>query len=607
MPRAPGPATRRTGSRRSPGAARVVPSRGAHIVIRKDRLEAQGGMTLRIPGRVVFIIPWPNHWIIGTTDHADERPPERPTALDEDVDELLGVVNRRMTLDLSRADILGTYAGLRPLVGDVGGSTVKASREHKVTTDPTGIVRIGGGKYTTYRIMARDTIDAVLGAAAKDRPSGTAELPLVGAAPLADLALLAGNVERETGLPATVARRLVSRHGTEAEAVVAAGRAGDLLGVLPGHGAPRGGGGLGGHSPSWPPRSTTSSAVGCVSPRSSRIGVPRSRPRVAAILGVRARLGSRRARPPRSRRTSPARPWNSAFPVAEGAVAMADDRLILALDQGTTSSRAIAFGRDGIPVASAQRAFEQRYPQPGHVTHDPEAIWDSQLAVAREVVAAVGGPERIAAIGIANQRETTVVWDRATGLPVADAIVWQSRITAPACEALRARGLETTFRERTGLPHRRLLLRPEDRPHPRRRGRTAVAGRAGRAGVRHDRHVPCLAADRWPGPRHGRLKCQPDAALRHPRPALGRGAAGRRSASPRRSCPTVGPTSGVVGGDRCLAVRAPDPDRGPGGRPAGGHVRAGMPGAGFRQDDLRDRRLPHPEHGSRRGRVDGTA
>lgn len=131
---------------------------------------------------------------------------------------------------------------------------------------------------------------------------------------------------------------------------------------------------------------------------------------------------------------------------------MADDRLILALDQGTTSSRAIAFGRDGLPVASAQLPFEQRYPSPGHVTHDPEAIWSSQLAVARQVIAAVGGPERIVAIGIANQRETTVIWDRATGVPVADAIVWQSRITAPACEALRARALEPLFRERTGLP-----------------------------------------------------------------------------------------------------------------------------------------------------------
>ncbi|HET9435507.1 MAG TPA: glycerol kinase GlpK [Candidatus Limnocylindrales bacterium] len=126
--------------------------------------------------------------------------------------------------------------------------------------------------------------------------------------------------------------------------------------------------------------------------------------------------------------------------------------LVLALDQGTTSSRAIAFRRDGRPAAVAQQPFEQRFPSPGHVTHDPEAIWESQLAVARAVVAQVGGPERIAAVGITNQRETTVVWDRATGAPIADAIVWQSRITAPACERLRAAGLESRFRERTGLP-----------------------------------------------------------------------------------------------------------------------------------------------------------
>jgi glycerol kinase len=131
---------------------------------------------------------------------------------------------------------------------------------------------------------------------------------------------------------------------------------------------------------------------------------------------------------------------------------VARDRLILALDQGTTSSRAIAFDHDGNPVASAQQPFEQRFPTPGHVTHDPEAIWSSQLAVAREVIGAVGGPEQIVAIGITNQRETTIVWDRVTGRPVADAIVWQSRITAPACDALRAAGHEPLFRERTGLP-----------------------------------------------------------------------------------------------------------------------------------------------------------
>jgi glycerol kinase len=126
--------------------------------------------------------------------------------------------------------------------------------------------------------------------------------------------------------------------------------------------------------------------------------------------------------------------------------------LVLALDQGTTSSRAIAFDHAGRVVASAAREFEQRFPSPGHVTHDPEAIWSSQLAVARDVVEQVGGSGRIAALGITNQRETTIVWDRKTGRPVADAIVWQSRITEPFCAELRAAGHEALFRQRTGLP-----------------------------------------------------------------------------------------------------------------------------------------------------------
>lgn len=128
-------------------------------------------------------------------------------------------------------------------------------------------------------------------------------------------------------------------------------------------------------------------------------------------------------------------------------------RYILALDQGTTSSRAILFDHAGAPVASAAREFPQVYPEPGHVTHDPEAIWSSQLEAARAAIAsAAATPADIAAIGLTNQRETTIVWERATGRPVADAIVWQSRITAPYCEELRARGLEPLIRERTGLP-----------------------------------------------------------------------------------------------------------------------------------------------------------
>jgi glycerol kinase len=123
---------------------------------------------------------------------------------------------------------------------------------------------------------------------------------------------------------------------------------------------------------------------------------------------------------------------------------------ILALDQGTTSSRAIRFGRDGRPLGTAQREFPQLYPSPGHVEHDPEAIWETQLATAREVLNS-GGADDVAAIGVTNQRETTILWDRDTGRPVANAIVWQSRITAPICEQLKRDGHETAFREKTGL------------------------------------------------------------------------------------------------------------------------------------------------------------
>jgi glycerol kinase len=127
-------------------------------------------------------------------------------------------------------------------------------------------------------------------------------------------------------------------------------------------------------------------------------------------------------------------------------------RYVLALDEGTTSARAIAFDRAGAVAASAQREFDQIYPTPGDVRHDPEAIWAAQLATAREVIAAVGGPEAIVAIGLANQRETAVVWERSDGRPVADAIVWQSRVTAPFCESLRAAGHEAAVRAKTGLP-----------------------------------------------------------------------------------------------------------------------------------------------------------
>jgi len=127
-------------------------------------------------------------------------------------------------------------------------------------------------------------------------------------------------------------------------------------------------------------------------------------------------------------------------------------KYVLALDQGTTSSRAIVFNHEGLIVTSAQQEFPQIYPSPGLVEHDPEAIWSSQLAVAKEAMNKAGASASdIAAIGITNQRETTVVWEKSTGKPVFNAIVWQSRLTVPICDALKAKGFDKEIRERTGL------------------------------------------------------------------------------------------------------------------------------------------------------------
>jgi glycerol kinase len=125
---------------------------------------------------------------------------------------------------------------------------------------------------------------------------------------------------------------------------------------------------------------------------------------------------------------------------------------ILALDQGTTSSRAIVFDESGAEVAVAQREFRQIFPRPGWVEHDPLEIWESQLAVAREALARGGlAGGDVAALGLTNQRETVVVWDRKTGVPLANAIVWQDRRTADVCDRLKREGREPLFRERTGL------------------------------------------------------------------------------------------------------------------------------------------------------------
>lgn len=218
----------------SGGSTRILPSRGAHLVVRRERIPGTVGMTIRVPGKVVFLVPWPGHWLIGTTDAPYDGPVDRPTAGAAEVDELLAAVNRILDVDLGRDDVVGTYAGLRPLIAPSGGSTVTASREHRVVRESNGLVRVSGGKYTTYRVMARDTIDAALvglgdAVPSSSRPSRTATLRLIGAADQPELDRLAADLAARHGLAVSVARSLVARHGTAASDVAALGAANDQL------------------------------------------------------------------------------------------------------------------------------------------------------------------------------------------------------------------------------------------------------------------------------------------------------------------------------------------------------------------------------------------
>ena len=162
---------------------------------------------------------------------------------------------------------------------------------------------------------------------------------------------------------------------------------------------------------------------------------------------------------------------------------------ILALDQGTTSSRAILFDHAGRIEGVAQQEFRQIFPQAGWVEHDPREIWATQRDVAAEALAKTGvKASDVAAIGITNQRETTVVWDRRTGEPIHNAIVWQDRRTAGLCDELEGRGSRRRHPAQDGPRHRRLLLRQQAALDPRQRSRRARPGRARRARLRHGRH-----------------------------------------------------------------------------------------------------------------------
>ena len=233
---------------------------------------------------------------------------------------------------------------------------------------------------------------------------------------------------------------------------------------------------------------------------------------------------------------------------------------VLAIDQGTTSSRAILFDRDGRNVGSGQKELAQHFPKDGWVEHDPEDIWRDVVAVCRQAIAAAGvSPSEIAAIGITNQRETTVLWERGTGTAVHRAIVWQDRRTAEHCRRLVADGLEEHVRARTGLvvdayfSGTKLAWLLDNVPGAR------AAAEHGALAFGTDRQLPALAADRRARPCDGRHQRLAHHAVRHRRSALGPAHAGGAARSRSRAARGAR-LLGRVRHHRPRAVRGRDPD-----------------------------------------------
>lgn len=212
-------------------AGQVVPSRGSHLVVAGDRFPGTRGLTIRVPDRVVFVIPWGRRWVVGTTDVAHHGPVDRPAATSEEVDYLLETVNRVMATDLGRHDVISTFAGIRPLAGDGSEATHDVSREHRVTDHGHGHISVRGGKYTTYRIVAKDAMDVACRHLGVDAASSTGSIPLTGSSTPAVLDGLVARLEAD-GLDAVAARWLVGRHGTLAPEVLVTGRKLGLEGKL---------------------------------------------------------------------------------------------------------------------------------------------------------------------------------------------------------------------------------------------------------------------------------------------------------------------------------------------------------------------------------------
>src|SRR5947209_11916578 len=199
----------------SRGEFKVRASKGIHLVVPRDRISAETGIILRTEKSVLFVIPWGDHWIIGTTDDDWVYDKAHPAASSVDIDYLLDHVNAVLAVPLTPADISGVYAGLRPLLSGEEEVTSQLSREHAISRSPRGMVSVAGGKYTTYRVMARDAVDAAVTELGRRVPRCvTDSIPLAGADGYHALANQAESLADELQLPLWRITHLLGRYGS---------------------------------------------------------------------------------------------------------------------------------------------------------------------------------------------------------------------------------------------------------------------------------------------------------------------------------------------------------------------------------------------------------
>src|ERR1700742_3285143 len=218
---------------------KVRMSKGVHIVVPYEAIRSDTGIISRTEKSVLFIIPWGQRWIVGTTDTDWSGDRAEPTATGEDIDYILEHANRILARPLTRADVIGVYAGLRPLVAaDDSKPTTKLSREHVVDTPVPGLASIAGGKFTTYRLMARDVVDAAVADFDREVPgSVTEQVPLLGADGLAAVQPAVGRLAEDYGVPRAAVEHLLGRYGTLAAEVLELVKGDAALGrpLAPGH------------------------------------------------------------------------------------------------------------------------------------------------------------------------------------------------------------------------------------------------------------------------------------------------------------------------------------------------------------------------------------